>query len=113
MWKRITEIWHCVMKERGFGRMAQWLLFSAVLYIIAFTLPESLTMQAAILKCANVNAGLFVGYWGDRSVFYRADDIIERKGEDGNAPEIIAARMLARAIIMAGCVYGFSAGIGV
>lgn len=112
MFAKLAAIWHCVMTERGFGRMAQWGVLSIIIYLVVLYMPMTLTLQAALLKGANVNAGMFLGYWGDRTVFYRADDIIERKGEDGNAPAIIAGRMLARAVIMASCVIGISTGIG-
>lgn len=98
--------------NRQLFRMAQWFFFSIILYAVVLIKPEGwpLIITAALLKGANVNAGAFMGYWVDRTLFSVYDrEFAVRSGEF--EPPVKAARVIARGIIVAAAIWGFSNGI--
>lgn len=111
MFKRLWAMTKCLWNDHRVGRMLQWGLLSAALYAIALCHPWPLVVQAALTKGANVNAGAFLGYWLDRTLFIGFDSKF-----DSNPEEISdvakAARVLARAFIVGACVIGLSTGVG-
>lgn len=96
-------------------RMAEWFLFSLALYAAILLNPREggmpLLAVVALTKGANVNAGAFVGYWVDRTLFAMHD---RAYGNDPTrfTPMEKGARILSRALISFACIIGFATGIG-
>jgi hypothetical protein len=101
----------CLWSDHRAGRMFQWAVFSVIMYALAAATGWSLLIHAALIKGANVNAGAFLGYWVDRTLFNGFDLKLDA---DPNSIEPIskAARLIARAVVCGSCIYGLSVGIG-
>ena len=101
----------CAWHDHRIGRMMQWGLFSLFLYGLVICKVWPLILQAALTKGANVNAGAFLGYWIDRTLFIGFD---YRFDADPNSISDVAkaARVVSRAIVVAASVIGLSMGIG-
>jgi hypothetical protein len=96
---------------RSLRRMSHWAVISFLLYAIVLWHAWPLLIQAALTKGANVNAGAFLGYWIDRTLFISFD--VKFDSDPNSIDEMAkAARVIARAIIVAACVIGLSLGVG-
>lgn len=93
------------------GRMMPWALVSLAFYFMAMVHPWPLLIQAALTKAANVNAGAFIGYWIDRTLFSAFDTKFYKNPEEFSN-EAKAARVIARGIIVGACVLGLATGVG-
>jgi hypothetical protein len=91
--------------------MLQWGVVSMALYGIALIHPWPLMIQAALTKMANVNAGAFIGYWIDRTLFSGFDQGFHTHPRR-YSNESKAARLIARGIVVGACVLGLSTGVG-
>lgn len=111
LWTRAKAMVKCAWQDHRVGRMLQWALFSLLLYLVTLLFTWPLILQAAFTKAANVNAGAFLGYWLDRTLFigFDARFTINPKEISDVAK---AARVLSRAVIVGACVIGLSAGVG-
>lgn len=101
----------------GKSRMLQWAFFSIALYAIALAGGKGwitnegwpLLVQAALTKGANINAGAFIGYWVDRTLYIGYDMGV--KDDPASACDSAkAARLMGRACIVAACIIGVSLG---
>lgn len=99
-------------------RMFQWCAFSLLLYTLAvwggrgvFFSGDGwpLLIQAALTKGANVNAGAFLGYWVDRTL-YIGFDLGVRDKDPGISNMAKSIRLGARGLIVAACIIGVSVG---
>lgn len=85
-------------------RMAQWLLLSLVVYLLATLLagmhgPTDAglypRLQTVLWKVGHLNLSAFIGYWIDRRAFRMRIDSASPSGEHIRRAIIIGAAMLA------------------
>lgn len=104
-WSALTCLW----SNHRVGRMMQWGFFSLFLYGLILCGVWPLVFQSALTKGANINAGAFLGYWIDRTLFASFDArFMEEPAAISDMAK--AARVLARGIVVAACVIGLSLG---
>lgn len=99
------------MTQHHLVRMFQWAVLSVLLYAVVLSGPWPLIVQVALTKGANVNAGAFLGYWVDRTLFCSYDRAFNHRPKDFSSA-VRAARLVGRAILTGCCILGLSLGVG-
>lgn len=110
-WAKLVALVVPYLTAHSYWRMVQWAVFSLVLYVIVLFGIWPLVVQAALTKAANVNAGAFLGYWVDRSLFNSFDTKFDSDPKEFS-DHAKAARICARGLVVAACILGLSMGIG-
>jgi hypothetical protein len=101
----------CLWNDHRMGRMFQWAVFCFFLYSLVLFKVWPLVVQVALTKGANVNAGAFLGYWIDRTLFNSFD--VKFDADPNTVSDVAkAARVCARGIIAGACILGLALGVG-